>query len=154
MLPGDKGRDLHKLQGMCPIEGLIAEMWAQCDPTFQFLKKSQLSQFLCEISPLLMFTINAHRACLSTHRRHRGKLAGEDGHQGAVPSSAGPKNDGTEEMKSQLKQVVKVTCFPIRPSPPGWQGVLGTRAWSTVKEKIQRDRNGAKIWDHIAEMFQ
>lgn len=94
-------------------------MWAQCDHTFQFLKKSQISQFSCEISPLLMLTINAHHACLSTLRRHRGKLAGEDGHQGAVPSSPGPENDGTEETKSQLKRVCKSHVFPYK-TRPSW----------------------------------
>lgn len=149
---------------MGPIEGLIAEMWAQCDHTFQFLKKSQISQFSCEISPLLMLTINAHHACLSTLRRHRGKLAGEDGHQGAVPSSPDPENDGTEETKSQLKRVCKSHVFPYK-TRPSWLArgpcgtranprVLGTQAWSTVREKSQTDRNGAEIWDHIAEMFQ
>lgn len=37
-------------------------MQAQCGYTFQFLKKSQKSKFLREISPFLKLTTNVHHA--------------------------------------------------------------------------------------------
>lgn len=35
---------------------------AQCGHMFQFLKKSQISKFSCEMSPFLMFATNVHHA--------------------------------------------------------------------------------------------
>ena len=97
-------------------------MW----PHFPISQEKLKSKFLCEISLFLALTTNVHYVwgldpVLGTLRQHRGKIPGEDGHQAAEPSHPDPEDDGTEDAKSQLEQVVQVMCFSIRPGPPGRQ---------------------------------
>lgn len=47
---------------------------------------------------------------------------GGDSHQAAVPSHLGSENEVTQERKSPLEWAVPVTCFPVKPGPPGGQG--------------------------------
>lgn len=87
-------------------------MQAQCGHTFQFLKRGQKSKFLCETLPFLTLTTDVHHAwgldpvwapSGVTEESFQVKMAIK---LQCPLKMMGPENDGTENMKSQLEQVV------------------------------------------------